>query len=57
MESKKRNDGRETVSAVDLDAVMNGLKPFQQDAVHHVSNLFYGSESAEHPGKFLIGDC
>lgn len=44
------------MSAVDLDAVMNGLKPFQQDAVHHVSNLFYGSESAEHPGKFLIAD-
>ncbi|WP_017792060.1 helicase-related protein [Leucobacter salsicius] len=44
------------MSAVDRDAVLQGLRSFQQDAVAHVTNQFYGPESAAHSGRFLIAD-
>ncbi|GAA1941602.1 helicase [Microbacterium aoyamense] len=44
------------MSAVDVQAVMAGLKGFQQNAVDHVIERFYGPESATASGRFLIAD-
>ena len=44
------------MSAVDLDAVLAGLRTFQRDAVEHVSEQFYGPSAVEHSGRFLIAD-
>lgn len=44
------------MSTVDVDAVMAGLKGFQQDAVDHVIERFYGAASAEASGRFLVAD-
>lgn len=44
------------MSTVDVEAVMAGLKGFQQDAVDHVIERFYGAESADASGRFLVAD-
>ncbi|MBD3756807.1 MAG: helicase [Microbacterium sp.] len=44
------------MSAVDVDAVMAGLKGFQRDAVEHVIERFYGAASGESSGRFLVAD-
>ncbi|MGB3375932.1 MAG: helicase-related protein [Microbacterium sp.] len=44
------------MSAVDVDAVMHGLKSFQRDTVNHVFNRFYGPESSSASGRFLVAD-
>ena len=44
------------MSTVDLNAVMDGLKGFQRDAVDHVIERFYGPGSAEASGRFLVAD-
>lgn len=44
------------MSAVDVDAVMAGLKGFQRDAVDHVIDRFYGAGSSDASGRFLVAD-
>ncbi|NLS10236.1 DEAD/DEAH box helicase [Nesterenkonia sp. MY13] len=44
------------MSAVDLDAVLAGLRDFQIDAVEHVSEQFYGEDAQQRSGRFLIAD-
>lgn len=44
------------MSAVDLNAVISGLRSFQQDAVAHVAHQFYGPGAATRSGRFLIAD-
>lgn len=44
------------MSAVDANAVMDGLKGFQRDAVAHVIDRFYGPDSAAASGRFLVAD-
>ncbi|WP_455904043.1 DEAD/DEAH box helicase [Microbacterium sp.] len=44
------------MTGVDVDAVMNGLKGFQQDAVEHVIDRFYGGGRSTGSGRFLIAD-
>lgn len=44
------------MSAVDVSTVMKGLKSFQQDTVHHVFDRFYGPESTNASGRFLVAD-
>lgn len=44
------------MSTVDIDTVMAGLKGFQQDAVDHVIERFYGAASAGASGRFLVAD-
>jgi hypothetical protein len=44
------------MSIVGVDAVMAGLKGFQQDAVDHVIDRFYGPGSTEASGRFLVAD-
>ncbi|WP_371030027.1 helicase-related protein [Pseudoclavibacter sp. JSM 162008] len=44
------------MSAVDANAVMDGLKGFQRDAVAHVIDRFYGADSAAASGRFLVAD-
>lgn len=44
------------MSAVDLEAVLAGLRNFQRDAVEHVSDQFYGADADQHSGRFLIAD-
>ncbi len=44
------------MSRVDVDAVLNGLKGFQRDAVAHVIDRFYGEGSHTGSGRFLIAD-
>ncbi|PVE94111.1 helicase-related protein [Microbacterium sp. TPD7012] len=40
--------------AVDVEAVMRGLKGFQRDAVSHVIDRFYGDRDGS--GRFLVAD-
>ncbi|MBO0981966.1 helicase-related protein [Microbacterium sp. SD291] len=40
--------------AVDVDAVIRGLKGFQRDAVNHVIDRFYGDPDGS--GRFLVAD-
>ena len=44
------------MSAVDVAAVMAGLKGFQRDAVDHVIDRFYGEASSAASGRFLVAD-
>lgn len=44
------------MTGLDVDAVMRGLKGFQQDAVEHVIDRFYGSGGADGSGRFLVAD-
>jgi hypothetical protein len=44
------------MSTVDVDLIMAGLKGFQQDAVEHVIDRFYGAASGEASGRFLVAD-
>lgn len=44
------------MSAVDVDAVMSGLKSFQRDTVNHVFDRFYGPDSEAASGRFLVAD-
>lgn len=44
------------MTGLDVDAVMRGLKGFQQDAVEHVIDRFYGSGRADGSGRFLVAD-
>ena len=44
------------MTGLDVDAVMRGLKGFQQDAVEHVIDRFYGSGDADSSGRFLVAD-
>jgi hypothetical protein len=44
------------VSEIDVNAVMAGLKQFQQDTVDHIFERFYGPESASASGRFLVAD-
>ncbi|BDZ39783.1 DEAD/DEAH box helicase family protein [Microbacterium suwonense] len=44
------------MSRVDLHAVMSGLKSFQRDTVNHVFERFYGPESDQASGRFLVAD-
>ena len=48
--------GTVAVSGFDANAVLAGLKPFQQDAVHHVFERFYGPSSVDASGRFLVAD-
>ncbi|WP_148053862.1 MULTISPECIES: DEAD/DEAH box helicase [unclassified Curtobacterium] len=42
------------MSGIDADAVLAGLKPFQQDAAHHVFVRFYGDDAGS--DRFLVAD-
>lgn len=44
------------MTGLDVDAVMRGLKGFQQDAVEHVIDRFYGSGRSDGSGRFLVAD-
>lgn len=44
------------MKSVDVAAVMQGLKGFQQDAVEHVIDRFYGSGRSGGSGRFLVAD-
>ncbi len=44
------------MSTVDVEAVMDGLKGFQRDAVNHVIDRFYGPGAASTSGRFLVAD-
>ena len=44
------------MTGLNVDAVMQGLKGFQQDAVEHVIDRFYGSGGSRDSGRFLIAD-
>lgn len=44
------------MSSVDVDAVLEGLRPFQRDAVAHVTEQFFGHGHETRSGRFLIAD-